>query len=290
MSNTSTPAASIRRSAHPCLQAFQDAANDSANSSNSERLQKIVGSLSWRGRHSQAGLFPFTIRGNELQIKQIMGGEHETSRIMDAAKNDEEKDALVGYGTGATCWPASLVLCKYLERSDIINAIGSKRTVIELGGGTGMVSLAAALLGAETVVCTDGSEDVVRLAEYNIAQHMHLIVEGNANSDISTCCYRWGESVVLPSADLILVSDCVLPKIFPVAPLVDALDDLMGAKTLCIVSYEHRHFEEYHPRDKFIELAESKGLSVYVVPMVDHDHLYSVEDIEIWQVKRKANS
>lgn len=174
------------------------------------------------------------------------------------------------------------------------DAVVSRPAVIELGGGTGIVSITAALLGAKRVICTDGSEDVVRLAEYNIEQHRHLI-DVSSHQILSACCYRWGEEVpsacgFTTAADLILVSDCVLPKIFPIAPLVDALDDLMGTETMCIISYEHRHFEEYHPRDKFVELAESKGLYVCVVPMVEHDDLYSVDDIEIWQVKRCSAS
>ena len=86
---------------------------------------------------------------------------------------------------------------------------------------------------------------------------------------------------------LVRCSDCVLPKLFPIAPLVHALDRLMSRETECFLSYEDRYFEEYHPREKFIMLAETKGLMVEVLPMSELDEVYSVEDIEIWRVTRK---
>lgn len=56
-------------------------------------------------------------------------------------------------GTGLTIWDGSVVLAKYLEQcADVL--VKDKR-VIELGCGTGLVGIAAGILGAKRVVLTD---------------------------------------------------------------------------------------------------------------------------------------
>ena len=174
-------------------------------------------------------------------------------------------------------------ICKQAKNPESLN-------VIELGSGTGIVSIAASILGAQTVLCTDGSEDVVALSETNISNNKTSLGKGA----VISCCYRWGEGSVdvfkkmHGHVDVILVSDCVLPMLFPIAPLLSALDNLMGMDTLCYVSYEDRYFAKYHPRDKFISLASAKGFDVKIIPISEHDEIYSAEDIEIWLVKRKT--
>jgi len=87
--------------------------------------------------------------------------------------------------------------------------------------------------------------------------------------------------------DIILVSDCVLPKLYPIAPLVDAIDELSGPESVAYISYEERYYPEYDPKEYFRTLAEGKGLEVTVVPMEEQHPIYSVEDIEIWEVRRR---
>jgi citrate synthase len=69
---------------------------------------------------------------------------------------------------------------------------------------------------------------------------------------------------------------------------VKALDDLMGDESVALLSYEHRYYQEYDPRSKFRELATRRGLDVHVVPLSEQDSIYSVDDIEIWKVRRKS--
>jgi len=70
--------------------------------------------------------------------------------------------------TGLAVWNSSLLLARLLQRlkndADWLN----DKTVLELGCGTGMVSLVAALLGASNVIATDGNPSVVELATKNI--------------------------------------------------------------------------------------------------------------------------
>merc|ERR1719215_2398908 len=161
----------------------------------------------------------------------------------------------------------------------------NKLCVVELGAGCGLVGIACQILGAHFVLCTDGAAEVVDLTRNNISANCHLFENRRG---IKACSYRWGEdgnseiNEIAEKVNLIVCSDCVLPKLFPIAPLVHALDKLMSRETECYLSYEDRYFEEYHPREKFIVLAEMKGLMVEVLPMSELDEVYSVEDIEIW--------
>ena len=213
------------------------------------------------------------------------------------------------YGTGATVWPASVVLIKYLERHAAALIRGKR--VVDLGAGTGVTSIAAAVLGASHCICTDGEATVVQLARDNIQRAAKELNTEGGTSDgtgvardeaalevttirdcpISVEKYWWGTGRIESSAepcDVILVSDCVLPKLYPIAPLVEALDQLLVlTDAKAILSYEHRYFAEYDPIDKFRELCDAKHLEVRVVPMEEQDPVYSVEDIEIWHVQRQ---
>lgn len=204
------------------------------------------------------------------------------------------------YGTGATVWPAAMVMLKYMERQPQL--IQGKR-VVDLGSGTGVTSLAAAILGASQVVCTDGEEPVVQLAFDNCQGAVAQIPDSSLAEDdsynnrkliISNCPikvekYWWGAD---PPPDdhceVVLVADCLLPKLYPIAPLVQAMDELLQtSSSIGILSYEHRYYPEYDPRDKFRELATTRGLVVEIVDPKDLDPVYNVDDIEVWLVRRK---
>lgn len=58
------------------------------------------------------------------------------------------------YGHGSTVWDAALVLCAFLE-TNVGNQLIRETKCIELGAGTGIVSIAACLLGASNSVATD---------------------------------------------------------------------------------------------------------------------------------------
>jgi hypothetical protein len=61
-------------------------------------------------------------------------------------------------------------------------------------------------------------------------------------SRVHVCEYNWGgdDAHLSPPLDVLIVSDCLLPKLYPIEPLVAALDKLAGPNTAIIVSYEHR--------------------------------------------------
>ena len=211
------------------------------------------------------------------------------------------------YGTGATLWPAAHVLLKYLEKNP--NLVKGKR-VVDLGSGTAVTSIACALLGASHVICTDGEDSVVQLAADNIrhaakelgeASSSESSFEDNQKNDdrqpkavIRTCPIDvqklwWGQDTIEGECQVVLVADCVLPKLYPIGPLVQAIDELLESPdAVAILSYEHRHYPDYYPKEKFVELARERGLRVETIAPEKLDPVYCVDDIEIWHTYRQA--
>jgi SAM-dependent methyltransferase len=220
---------------------------------------------------------------------------------------------------------------EYMDRNPVVTLRG--KHVVDLGSGTGVTSIAAALLGANSVTCTDGEEPVVRLARDNILRASNQLSEsisseetlsstadGDENNTVTidACPIRaqkfwWGTefSPTLKSGSqdngiAILVADCVLPKLYPIAPLVQAIDDCLRlhhddeekyqeatesqarSSSFAIVSYEHRYYPKYDPRIEFRRLASERCLDVFTVPRDEMDPVYSLDDVEIWIVRRKS--
>jgi predicted nicotinamide N-methyase len=83
----------------------------------------------------------------------------------------ENRAVISGAGTtGLRTWEAALHLSSYLlSSSDLIESVRGKK-VIELGAGTGLLSiLCASHLGAAHVIATDGDEGVVQALQENAA-------------------------------------------------------------------------------------------------------------------------
>jgi predicted nicotinamide N-methyase len=303
-SNATAPTIGSSPTARAFFAALDAATNDSSTSkTTSAFIQKRAATLGWRNRHSQSEQYPMTVRKDTtFHVQQVQRGECENT-----------------YGTGATVWPASLVLMRYLERH--AEALLQGQRVIDLGSGTGITSIAAALLGARHVICTDGEASVVALARRNIAHAAEELktiersstsvpATGNdhptnsevvyiGNCPIETQHYWWGtrnaihSQIMAPEEgfDIVLVSDCVLPKLYPMEPLVEAIDQLLRphpAGSTAILSYEQRYYPDYDPREKFQDLCHARHLQVTVIPMAEQDPVYSTDDIEIWHVVREG--
>lgn len=358
----------------------------------SESLKRKSQSLGWRNRHSQNECYPVTVlqslAGIKSKTKNFTSSEQQsdcTLRRRNFSVRQVQRGEVEGtYGTGATVWPAAVVLIKYLERknnyginrngdnkdsdgkiyqnvSDDLEVTVRGRHVVDLGGGTAVTSIAAALLGATSVVCTDGEESVVRLARSNILRASHQLsmsccssqskvpddgshtkttsettppifceavedirtnITDEDHDDTGTTAiiddcpiwaqkYWWGDgtcsklkSRIKNKGLAILIADCVLPKLYPIAPLVQAIDECLRlqddnqkcderqstsqrlSSSYAILSYEHRYYPDYDPRIEFRRLASERSLNVSTVPKDEMDPVYSLEDVEIWIVRR----
>lgn len=289
---------------HPIVNAFTAALKNNGDSKHkdtkSAHLQKVITTLGWRNRHSQADQYPMELnlprennRSVTFHVKQIQRGEIDRT-----------------FGTGATVWPASIVLVKYLEV--ICHLMPEKKNMIigDLGSGTGITSIAAGLLFPNSYIfCTDGEDPVVDLAFKNVCsagKELDLF-DGDSNqlsndvihigsSLIHVSKYWWGDGSILQNMnrivanddgfDIILCSDCLLPKLYPIDPLVEALDECISSKTIAYITYEHRYYPNYDPKEYFINCCRSKRLSVRTVPLKEQHHIYSVDDIDVLEIKR----
>lgn len=87
---------------------------------------------------------------------------------------------------GLQLWAGALVLSDYLlARPEVV----SRRRVCELGAGLGLCSLLAAGLGAKSVLCTDGSAEVVRNCDVIVRRNRKLL----AYCDVQTAVVSWEE-------------------------------------------------------------------------------------------------
>ncbi|CAM9926357.1 unnamed protein product, partial [Phaeothamnion confervicola] len=256
-------------------------------------VQKMLCSLGWRQayNHTDEYLLPL-LNGRSLCVKQLL----------------RERNL----GTGATVWPAAVVLIKHLERRFGAGGMAGLRGV-DLGAGTGIVGLAAAGLGAD-VVLTD-QEQLGPLMRENAAAAIAAAAAAAAATaaeagtppspspsefmtaptlgSVAVASYDWGgdDAPLRPlPLDFVLASDVILPQQYPIEPLATALDRLSGPQTLGLVAYEHRHYSGYDPRDRFRALCKARGLTVTPAGAVFADPLFCADDIEVWEVRRRQNS
>jgi predicted nicotinamide N-methyase len=312
---------------HPIASAFfashDIALRQSTSQTDESKVAKIRNSLGWRTRYASSTWYPITIVSAQktsykdltFHVRQIFPAER--LHIKNECMKNDEVDPV--YGTGNTVWPGSIVLLKYIEKLAQRNDNPfMNRTVADLGAGTAITTIAAALFGAKFVACTDGCSHVVKLAASNV---QHAIEELNGmtdhlSSDVSdeTECkctneqrydingckvvvqkYLWGGGSISdefnPGSkyfDIILCADCIVPKLYPIHPLIDALDELSNENTVAYLSYEKRHYSEFDPAEEFLRLAHLRKLQVEIVPESELDSMYPASDIEVWKVTRMA--
>ena len=245
----------------------------------------------------------------ELTVKQIANGE------------------MKNIGTGAKVWPAAIVLLKFLEKKYGYDGL-KNYNVVELGAGTGILGIAASLLGAKNVYITD-TKEILFLAEENLRHVKENIILNSSQSNVQnldfeivknnkrsvvklqnndrfihTDEYNWGASpsFLLDSnchkLQMILISDCILPKLYPIDPLVDAIDCLMrygndqkqepvinDTKVITYVSYEHRIWKDFDPMTYFENAIKNKGLHIEVVDEEELDAFYQIPgEVLIWKI------
>ncbi|KAJ6567171.1 putative methyltransferase-domain-containing protein [Mycena vulgaris] len=164
---------------------------------------------------------PPSIRHGEMLQLSFPGAD--TTIIVDLALDAEP-------GCGGVAWPAGEVLAQYLVKQGPNSLQG--KNILELGSGTGLVGLVAAMLGG-TVWLTDQAP-------------LLSIMRGNvAINKLSPLCVvaelNWGEPIPadIPRPDLILAADCVyFEPAFPL--LVQTLCDLVSADTEVLFCYKKR--------------------------------------------------
>ncbi|XP_052595639.1 protein N-lysine methyltransferase METTL21D isoform X1 [Peromyscus californicus insignis] len=188
-------------------------------------------------------------------------------------------------GVGCVVWDAAIVLSKYLETPAFSGGGAhalSRRSVLELGSGTGAVGLMAATLGADVVV-TD-LEELQDLLKMNISMNKHLVT-GSVQAKV----LKWGEELEdVTSPDYILMADCIYYE-ESLEPLLKTLKDLSGSETCIICCYEQRTMgKNPEIEKKYFELLQL-DFDFEEIPLDKHDEEYRSEDIHIIYIKRKKS-
>ncbi|XP_029462222.1 protein N-lysine methyltransferase METTL21A [Rhinatrema bivittatum] len=173
-------------------------------------------------------------------------------------------------GVAAVVWDAAVVLCTYLEMG-AVDLQG--RSVIELGAGTGLVGIVAALLGAHVTI-TD-RQVALELLELNIQDNLPSDLQHKAVvKELS-----WGKNLgnFSPGGfDLILGSDIIyLEETF--LDLLQTLEHLCWEHTLILLSCRMRYARDWD----FLKMLKADFTVVEV-------HYDSSTDIHIFQAQKRA--
>ncbi|KLO15218.1 hypothetical protein SCHPADRAFT_278584 [Schizopora paradoxa] len=148
-----------------------------------------------------------------IELTYPLGADPTTGNITVRLQTDPSP------GCGGIAWPAGEVLAKYLAGKGPDNLNG--KAIVELGSGTGLVGLVAALLGARVYIT-----DQLPLLP---AMEKNTDLNGLQNR-VNVVEYNWGGDIPdgLPDRiDYVLAADCVyFEPAFPL--LVKTLCDLNG--------------------------------------------------------------
>ncbi|XP_032994358.1 EEF1A lysine methyltransferase 3 [Lacerta agilis] len=170
-------------------------------------------------------------------------------------------------GVAAPVWEAALTLCEYFEAQKL-NFWGKK--VIELGAGTGLVGILAALLGGDVTI-TD-----LPVAMKQIEENVRRNVPAECMTRTRVCALSWGvDHKEFPANyDFILGADIVyLKHTYPL--LIRTLQHLCGAQSTIYLSSKMRQehstalfFESLLPvhfASKLVFRDEVENINIYKV-------------------------
>ncbi|KAH0624528.1 hypothetical protein JD844_032101 [Phrynosoma platyrhinos] len=148
---------------------------------------------------------------------------------------------------GAVVWPGALALCQYLESNQQEINLKDKK-VLEIGAGTGLVSIVASILGA-FVTATDLPE-VLQNLEYNISKNTHMNVHKpevrklvwgeNLNEDFPKATHRY---------DFIVATDVVYHHT-ALDTLLETISYLCQPGTVLLWANKFRFSTDYDFLDK----------------------------------------
>ena len=138
----------------------------------------------------------------KIGIVTLLEATAETQDVLvELAIEDDIEQLPSGDPYGAVLWPASLVIA-----SRLLEFVSGK-SVLEIGAGTGLISLAAALGGAKSVLATDYETLPLTILEYS-ARELNGISVGRPGSTLATAFLDLCDlKQPLPAADIVVAAD-----------------------------------------------------------------------------------
>ena len=177
---------------------------------------------------------------SHVRIPHLPSGERLSvcdglSALDEPQRSGEDDDLL---SVGGTVWPAAASLCRWLRDHEMV----AGASVLELGGGTGVVGLYAAGLGARQVCLTDGKEGLTRLQAKNILLNTPRLPTG---THVTAQRLVWGaEPPPEGPWDLVIGSDVTyddeFPRVQAFARTVALLLEQQPVPPRVLLAHDHR--------------------------------------------------
>ncbi|XP_077517847.1 protein N-lysine methyltransferase METTL21D-like [Amblyomma americanum] len=180
---------------------------------------------------------------------------------------------------GCVVWDGALVLGKFIDHKNCTREWDPKKSVLELGSGTGIVGIIASSFGND-VVLTDLPQFMPLLDKNLEENRRHL--KGKAHAQ----ALEWGAQLAphIVTPDVILMSECVYYE-KAVDPLVKTMTELCGPNTEVLLSYEDRDNEANSAAvNRFLQGCRQHFL-IEEVPTEDQHPDFSSDDIHILKLK-----
>mmetsp|Transcript_18926 Transcript_18926/g.45690 ORF Transcript_18926/g.45690 Transcript_18926/m.45690 type:complete len:481 (-) Transcript_18926:1876-3318(-) len=168
--------------------------------------------------------------------------------------------------TGMTVWNSGLVLTRLLDA--IVDQQHHQQQwnyddqdIIELGCGTGLVSIACHKLGAKSVIATDGNPQVVELASDNVKRNLEENQQQQKMIEVQSL--QWGLLNAMDyaeNASLVVGADLTY-NAGSWRALAETISTVLRPKGFCIyLSLGHEGFNVNAEIDGFLQVAKSVGL------------------------------
>jgi SAM-dependent methyltransferase len=168
--------------------------------------------------------------------------------------------------TGMAVWNSGLLMTRVVQALATSTSSSSwfsqQESVLELGCGTGLVSIACHRLGIPMVLATDGNPDVLRLAGENIRSNK----ESSSTTEkkyIETKVLQWGLLNAMDfseAADLVLGADLTYNS-GTWRVLAESMESVLKPNgTVLYLSLGHEGFNVNAEVDGFLSVAQQVGL------------------------------
>lgn len=166
--------------------------------------------------------------GRVVVLEATAAAQDELVNLALDEESQSDKQLNAGDPYGSVLWPAAYAVAAKIMEDPSYKSTLRSTTVLELGTGLGLVSLALSLAGAKRVIATDYEEIPLRLMEY-AAKNLNGVT---GQIEYSLLDMRDYESK-LPTADLVVAADIMYEPKTGIAMAKRAVEALkLGAKVL----------------------------------------------------------
>mmetsp|Transcript_8484 Transcript_8484/g.14390 ORF Transcript_8484/g.14390 Transcript_8484/m.14390 type:complete len:389 (+) Transcript_8484:142-1308(+) len=160
--------------------------------------------------------------------------------------------------TGVAVWNSGILLTRLLDEINQASSIFKEKTVLELGCGTGLASIALAKFGSSSVIATDANVEVLGLAKQNFELN-------NVSSVAKAAELHWGlldASEYDSIADIVVGSDLTYNSGSWLALSETMATVLRPDGVVLYLTLGHSGFNVQGELGGFLQVAENAGLKV----------------------------